>query len=387
MGVCTTDLSYANEEQVFCILEDVCGTLKRPTASSRIYCQKAVNFDQQQNFIDDEQVRATASEFASIKGPKNPGTASFDTYVKPSGTAGTAPEVNTLLRCGLGTATPDPGVSVVYTLANQLESLSLWILKGNVMFAMRGCGVDTVDWNISGNAIASMSWGLQFMEQSWAGTYPCNMNAVQGTTVITMATKGAQLYCVGMPVKVGTDDNNGAGYVISAVNYTLNTITIPALLTAQGTNPTIAPWYPTSSAEVGAPVHGKMGIVTIGGANAVILSSKISLKNNLKYYTDEKNGLWTPERFGRPAKRQVTGQIDMNLLSMGPSYFYRAEYQVNDALIIPCGNVAGYMMKLTIPYAEYTTPKIGGDAEFTESLAFKAIASATMNDEISATYY
>lgn len=387
MAVCTTDLSFSNQEQVFAVLEDVCGTLKLPSGSNRIYCTKAVTFDQSQSFQADEQIRASASELPSLKGAKAPGSTTLETYVKPSGTPGTAPEADILFRCALGTKTVDPGVSVVYSLANQLESLSLWVLKGSVMFAFRGCGIDSAGFNISGNAYGSVSWGLQYMEQKWAGTVAANDTCGIGKETIQLPTGGAQLYCASMPVKVGTDDNNGAGYVISAVNYSLDTITIPALLTNQGSNPTIAPWYPTSSAEVGEPVFGKLGIVTISGANAVILNSKVDLKNNLKYYTDEKNNTWTAERFARPKRRSVEGSLDMNLLAMGPSYFYRAEYQVSDALLIPCGNVSGYMMRLSIPYAEYTTPKIGGDDEFTQSIGFKGVASASLNDEFSIMFY
>ena len=40
-------------------------------------------------------------------------------------------------------------------------------------------------------------------------------------------------------------------------------------------------------------------------------------------------------------------------------------------------------MNLNVPYAEYSTPKLSGDEEFIQDVAFDGIGSATMNDELS----
>ena len=37
MANCTLDFAFANEEEAFIIKEDVCGTRKKPTSSSRIF--------------------------------------------------------------------------------------------------------------------------------------------------------------------------------------------------------------------------------------------------------------------------------------------------------------------------------------------------------------
>jgi hypothetical protein len=122
--------------------------------------------------------------------------------------------------------------------------------------------------------------------------------------------------------------------------------------------------------------------VTIGGQNAVVLDASVSINNNLKFYTDEKNNSWTPEQFSRPKTRDISGSLNIYYLQQGPSYFYRAEYQIPNAIVIPVGNVAGKIMELSIPYAEYGTPKVSGTDEFQEALPFKALASSG-NDELS----
>jgi len=383
---CASDFAYSNEEQVYVILEDVCGTLKKPTGANRLYGTKPCDFTQDQQFIDDEQIRSSASERSPIKGTKPPGTLGIGTYIKPSGTLGVAPEADVLLQCLMGKkATPS---TVDYTLENQLDSFSAYVLKGHTMFAFRGVVVQSASFNIAGNAIGTIDFSCQFMEQKQAGTAITVSDCATSIETIVMSPGKAQLYTTGMYVVVGDDDNTDAGYLITEVNYTNNTIKIsPALAGAgEGIGATIAPWVPTVSAEVGTPIHGKLGLVTISGANAIVLAAKVDMNNNIKFYIDEKNNVWTAENFGRPKKRRIEGSVDLNFLKAGVSYFYRAEYQVGNALVIPCGNVAGYIVELQIPYAEYRTPKISGAEEFQQNVPFLAVASASLNDEFKIVY-
>lgn len=384
MTNCATRFAYANEEECFAIVETSCGTLKKPTAGDRMYSTDPVAFKQAQNFEEDEQIRATASEFAPLKGVKNPGDWSLDSYVKPSGARGTPPEHDVLFQClmGAGALVAGPPRSYRYTLANQLDAMSLWTKKGHTVFAFRGTAVEQAVFNVAGGELSKINWSGQYMEQLWAGTTVANDTCGAGSTVIQLNTGAAMLYVEGMYVEVGTDDNGGNGYLLTDVNYTNDTITIPSLNTNQGVNPTISPWWPTSSAEVGVPQHGKQGIVTIDNTPSVILSATVTLKNNIKFYIDEKNNVWTAERFGRPGKRMVTGNINHYFLERGATYFYKAEYEVSDALVIPVGNVAGFIMNINIPYARYETPEVSGDEEFEQPMDFKGIASAAGNDEI-----
>jgi len=387
MSNCATNFAYANEEEMFIVKEANCGTLTKPGSSNKVYTIGPLDFSYEQEFIDDEQIRASASRLSPIKGRKMPGDWGCSTYVKPSGTKGTAPEHDVLFDCAMGNKTVNAGTSVVYSLANQLDSFSAWVKKGHTVFAMRGCTVQGAEFMVSGDAIASVNWSGNFMEQKWAGTCKSSGTYNTGASVITLATGGHELYCVGMYVEIGDDDNSGAGYRITDVNHNQNKITVtPTLQSDQGANPTIAPWLPTASAEVGTPVHGKLGMVTVDGQDAIILSAGVTLTNNIKYYIDEKNNQWTAERFGRPGYRDLEGSLELYFLKRGPSYFYRAEYQVANALIVPAGNVAGYIMNLSIPYAEYRTPSITGDEEFQQTVPFVGVASATLNDEFEITF-
>jgi hypothetical protein len=378
------DFAFSNEEQAFVKLEAACGTLIKPTVTDRVYTVGPVDFGWEQEDLEDGQIRASASRLSPKKGRKTPGDFSFTTYVKPSGTPGTAPEHDVLFQCLMGTKTIDPGVKVTYSLANQLDSFSIWLKKGHTAFALRGCTVNSAEFGIAGEGIATVRWGCNSMEAKFAGTVTSPANLTAGTTIIQLETGGAAMFVAGMYVQIGTDTNTAAGYLISSVNYNLDRITVATpLATEQGTGATIASWLPTASAEVGTPVLGKLGMVTIAGVDAIIRSAGLSITNNIKYYIDEKNNVLTAERFGRPKMREVNGSLNLYFLKRGVSYFYRSAYQIANALVIPAGNVAGYIMELNVPYAEYKTPKISGEEELIQDLAFMGVASATLNDEMS----
>jgi hypothetical protein len=387
MSNCATDLAYSNQEQCFVETEVTCGTLKKPTSSGRIFTVGPVDFGQERELLEDAQIRAAASQMPGIRARLLTGDFSFTTYVKPSGSAGTVPEAGKLLAAAFGKETVTPGSKVEYTLEDQLDSLSIWFKKGHTVFALRGATIESVNFTVKGDEIAQMKFSGKFMERLWAGEAPANDTCNIGKSTIQMASKGSLRFCAGMYVAVGTDDNSGGGYLLTNVNYTNDTITIsPTLGTSQGVNPTIYPWLPTAAAEVGEPVHGKLGIVTVGGRNMVVLSAELTLTNNIKYYDNEKNDAWTAERFGRPGKRNVEGTISAFFLKEGAGYFYKADYHQMDALIIPAGNVSGKILELSIPYAEYKAPKISGTEEFIQELSFRGVASASLNDELKATF-
>jgi hypothetical protein len=384
---CASDLAYANQEEAFVALEDVCGTLKFPTGSQRFYTVGPMDFGQERELLEDMQIRASASQLPQIRSRLLTGEFSFETYVKPSGSLGVVSEHDLLFQAAFGDKDVNPSTDVQYTLEDQLDSLSLFVKKGHTVFAMRGATIESVEFIVAGDAIATLRWSGKFMERLWAGEVAAVGACGLAIQEITLAPTGATRYTVGMRIEVGTDDNGGAGYLIDDVNYTNDTIHITeGLGTDQGTAPTIYPWWPTGGAEVGEPAHGKLGLVTVSGQPAIVTAANVTLTNNIKYYDNEKNNTWTAERFGRPGKRAVEGSLTVFFLKQGPSYFYRSDYRITDALVIPVGNVNGKIMEISIPYAQYKAPKITGTEEFQQEISFIGVASAALNDELAVTF-
>jgi hypothetical protein len=379
--------SLANEEQLFVKKEQVEGTLVYPTATDMVLAVGAATTNQEIEFLDDAQVRARRSRSTPIKARTNPGSWSFNTYVKPSGVAGTKPETDVLWECLMGDNTPTPNVKIDYTLdsTTNLPSFSLLRKVGHTVFYMAGCTVNQGEVNVSGADIASVAWSGQFMKWYRAG------HSILATTTAApddhIHVDDATRYTELSRVTIGSATNTGLGFLVTGVNYTTNTLAIsPAVGAVVNSGSAVEAWFPANGVEVGAPVHGKLGYLTIDTNTAIVLSATITINNNIKYYTDLKNGLVVPTIYGAPGFRDVSGTLRLYFYKNMPTYFYRSDYQIQDALIVPAGSVAGKIMEISCPKIEYKTPVISGDEEIMIELPFTAVGGAAGDDEIKVTF-
>ncbi len=386
MSNCALDFAFANEEECFAVVEGACGSLTKPGVGDRIYSVGPVDIGQEREWLNDEQIRASASAFSRLRARKMPGEWNMNSYTKPSGSVGSAPEHDVLFQCAMGNGGAGGG-GYQYTLANQLDSFSLWVKKGHTVFAARGTTVNVADFGVTAEEVSGISWSGQYMEQLRAGTHQYLSTVSISATTIPIGVAGCRKFSEGMFIHVGDSTNGVTGYELTDVNYTTGVITISPALEQEEVNPLITPWWPIASSEVGTPGHGKMGVVTINDAPAIIISARVTLTNNVKYYVNEKNGLWTAERFGRPGRRAVEGEVELHYVRNATEYFYYADEGISSALVIPVGNVAGYIMNLGVPYAEYGSPKISGEEEYVQNLPFVGVADAAAgNDEFVITF-
>ncbi len=380
-------LALASEEILFAVKETEAGTLAYPTSTDVIRAVGTANVNQADELLEDGQLSNRRSRLSKIKGRTNPGTWSFTTYTKPSGVLGTAPEHDILFECAMGKKATGSGNSIEYTFdsANVLPSFSLWRRVGHSVFAAAGCTVNQMGISVTGASISQISWSGEFMKWYRAGTSALSADADALDTEIVVVD--SKLYTPKMKIKIGTLDNSGSGFTISAVNYSTNTLTIsPALTDDVEIGDVVSPWLPTPSYKSGQPIHGKLGIVKIAGQDAIILESSIQVTNNIKYYVDEKNGVMYPTIYGTPTFRDVTGTLRLYFYQNIPGYFYKSEYQIQDALIIPAGDKSGSIMEISCPRIEYETPSLEGDTEVMVSLGFTAVGSATGDDEMKITF-
>lgn len=378
--------SLANEEKVFVKKETVEGTLVYPDSSNAVLVTAASGIGSEIEFIDDAQLRAGRSKLSPIKGRTHPGSWSMNTYLKPSGVEGTAPEADVLFECLMGKKTPDPGVKVTYSLDSSinLPSFSLWVKKGHTVFAMEGCTVNAADFGISGNEICTVGWSGNFM-QWYRGGYSYAASAVSASAS-TVTVTDATLFSGENKMKIvlGSDDNGGDGYLITDINYNTNVITFsPVAVSGCAKDAVVCGWTPDTSTEVGSPVHGKITSVTIDGTPATLLASSLTITNNIKYYEDEMNQQWYTTAYGTTGWREVGGSLSLYFRKPTTTYFYRSEYQIQNALIITAGSLTGKKCEFNMPKIEYRTPVLSGDAEVLMEVPYIAVASASLDDEIS----
>ena len=374
--------SLANEEKVFVKKESPEGTLAYPTSANTVLVTGASALAQDIEFIDDAQLRSSRSKLSPIKGRTRPGEWSLTTYCKPSGTLGVAPEADPLFECLMGKKTTPSGVLYGLDSSVNLGSCSIWVKKGHSVFALEGCTVNTATFNIAGGEIVSISWAGQFMKWYRGGSD-------QAQTAVTAAethvhVHDAKRFTPKMKISIGADTKTGVGYTISTVDYAgniLNISDVGGFVTGCALNAEVAGFVPTVT-EVGTPVHGKITQVTVGSLLATLISAQVVITNNIKYYEDEMNGQWYPTAYGTTGFRNIEGTMGLYFRKPTMQYFYKSEYQLQDALVIQCGELAGKRMKINMPKIEYRTPKISGDEEVMVEIPYVAVASASLDDEV-----
>jgi len=381
--------SLANEEQVFVKMEDPEGTLVYPAGTDAVLITAASAIGAEIEFLDDEQLRGGRSKLSPIKGRTTPGEWSMNTYIKPSGTLGTDPEATVLFeslmgkKSGGGNSTP-----VVYGLDADvnLPSFSLWVKKGHTVFGMEGCTVNTAEFTIAGGEIVSVVWGGNFMQWYRAGTAYAVGDVTGSASTVTVDDATRFSGKNRMKINLGADNNGGDGYVMTDINYTTNVITFsPIAAIGCSDGDAITGWYPVGAAEVGAPVHGKITSVTIDDYPATLLSCSISMTNNIKYYEDEMNQSWYAKAYGA-FMRDISATLSLYFRKPSTTYFYRSEYQIQDALKILVGDVDGKKCEFHMPQIEYRTPVLSGDEEVMMEIPVVAVATATLDDEFTITF-
>ena len=381
--------SLANEEEIFIKKEDPEGTLVYPGATDYLLAMGVSTFGQDDELLDDGQLRGGRSRLSPIKGRTHPGNWNYTTYVKPSGALGTAPEADVLFEGLFGKKTVNEGASVVYSLdaSVNLPSHSLWVKKGHSIFAMEGCTTNVGEFAVSGSEIGQIAWSGQFMKWYKAGTAKLTQDVLTGAT--TCVVDVAERFSTEkIKIQIGDDDNGGDGYLITHVNYDTKVITFTPQLAGAGesSGAKVKGWWPTTGTEVGAPVFGALGICTLDEKNFKILSSVLTFTNNIKYYEDEKNGELYATTYEAIGWRDVAGVLTLYFYKGAKGYFYRSASQIQDALIIPCGDTPGKIMEISCPTIEYKTPSLSGDEEIIMELPYQAVGTVAQDNEITLTF-
>jgi hypothetical protein len=400
---------------------------------------------QELELLDDKQLRYGRSKKTPIAGRFNPGKFSFPTYIKTtpvnSGGKLMAGEQDVLLRSALGTGTtidaPSTKTQLKYNMTNTANpSFTLWIKKDHTLFIGIGSTINTAKFDIKGSDVGSINWDGEFMQMLIAGTSSIPNGVVASalgtvSAVSVDATHG-DMYDVGAVIEFvkadGTRVNNtGAGYAITAINADTLSIS-PELAEDLASGTQVTGYIPYSDGATkheeiltSVPIHGKRGLMKIrprtfaaleGGTVADIASStstiivteaSITLNNNIKYSTDEKNDSFYAKDFFVSEFRNVEGTLTLYFRQNDAKRFKDALLQNKFELFVPCGdctltNVAsstnvtvanagsGYEGKgfvLHLSHIQFKTPTIAGETEVMQTLAFSALATPTgMDDEL-----
>lgn len=384
----SSTIAMGRETVVYWVPETTSGTLAEPVAGDLVLPINTPTATQDRETFDDAQIRNTRSRLTSIAGRYLAGTWNFDTYIKPSGTKGTAPQEDRLWTGLMGTKTTLDGTSVTYNLAGvttDLSSYSMWMKYGHTVMMCTGATVNQAVVRVEGRNPGQISWSGGFMKRLWTGTSTLLSAIADATTTTVVSIRDAtSLYNIGSIIKV---DNEAMK--VTAVDGTTATVTRKYQGTsaaAHSNGATVDPWWPTSGTEVGSPVHGRLGYVQLDSSNYNTLTNEVTITNGIKYYEEEKNGEDFASAYGTPEARAADARVTVYFRKEDTKRLKDAWSFRTIALTIPCGDTAGTIFELILGQAKITSPAITGDAERIQELAIQPFASGAYNDEVIARY-
>jgi hypothetical protein len=345
MGVNTFE--YGDDVVGYCKLESTFGTGVSPAATDAF---KALSI-LMQPVVDwrlAEDNKKTRSQMESAAG-RSSATWSAECYFRPSGSLGVAPDIGELLKLVMGTEAVVASTSVTYTLLKDMTGLFATIFKDLTSmqefvtsaivqrFSISGNGEDYIRMTFSGVAKQYGKVGRVLADGSGGGAT---------SLIVDDADDLAQWGLV----QIDTDDNSGAGFLISALDHDTETATIPAA--SWDNNDPITAFLPTATLT-GDPVMGVDGQISLDGdaTQVKFLDWTINVDTGLDLLNRE-YGVTSPSDVTMPNSRQVTA--DLRMLIKQDETHLNSLFQRKQAqdLFVTVGDTATKRAKFDMPNFE-----------------------------------
>jgi hypothetical protein len=254
--------------------------------------------------------------------------------------------------------------SVYYRQLTTSPSFSLWIETDHFVQAMAGCSVTSLSLGVNNEGAVTLNFSGQGMTMIWAGTDALDGAAAGEQNDIVVAD--AKRYKVGAYIwnVTAEDDNSGAGYEITAIDYTTETLTLGTALPVGGWSDgdVIKGFLPTASV-IGTPVESRHTAVEIDGVAGKFRANDWTFNVPKQYLRDEV-GTEHPEDYLED-KRDLSSTLNVYFRKEDGKYFYDG-YQGNEVPIeLVFGNTGGSKMaiymkrcRLSVPTVAFETPAV-----------------------------
>lgn len=341
------------------------------------------------------------------------GTFSLPVYLKRTGTNTTGvPSLQTLLKNAMGRETVG-GSDITYALYRNTDPLlnfSMVHRKGGMTFDCTGCFVTDLSIPFQATAdeaaIGRATFAGQFYKMLWAGQTTITAQCSTPFTTVKVATtdlapydgtssaavRVAGKFCVGATVElVGVNTPPATGSVITAINPGTGDITVsPAI--AGGGGPyaigtVLRGWAPTES-ETGTEISGHKGVMVYDAQNfTALLSGTVHLTIPRRALVEEKNGqdFATDDCF--EGKRKVTVEgirayFDPVGTPKQDLFYALSDRLTKKAITIDIGNAQGYIYQFSMGNVICQQPKLSGSGIVELEMTQAAMASASLDDEL-----
>ena len=225
------------------------------------------------------------------------------------------PDARQFLRCGFGSETIG-GSSVTYGLsAAQTGPLpfQLWCENAGLLGRMaKGCFVEELKFAVANDSYPMFDASGFFAVYAEAGRATATANIATAATSFTPTpTNDHWKFDVDAIIQIGTDNNSGTGYRITAINRTSGLITFSPALAGAGGSAQVLPYTPfafgaSGSGAGGSPIPTFRNTATIGGVSLLFAGCDVSIKHNWSEVRPVGNQSFAD---ANPGYREVSGTI------------------------------------------------------------------------------
>lgn len=410
---CGMNIATVIEEKIYIAPEINCGELAYPKdCTDCVLVIDAVDFNAQSQLIADRQLRPTRSRRIPMLGKVSPAEFTLKTYVKPSGeyinNKLLSPQEGKLLKYALGIEEYVPKIesynipgyhtdnlsptgitqAQIYRLKSTPESFSLQINLGHTVYAISGSTINEVRYVGSGDKEAEYTFSGNGMKLYRATVSIAKEITYDGVNTY-IKVENPEYFTPAM--KIYLEDATGNlygrknGYTIKEIIFDTTSagapynhyLVIEEEITAtirQGESQTIYPQIPEGCIDYGYPQFGKYGITLLNGQPMIITSQNVTLKNNIKYYDNEKNGVPFATAYGAVKPREVDVEVSAYFRPEFASFYYKHYSISRDTLLIPAGDIEGRICEQYMPNVVQEAPSYRGNEEVEITLKGQAIS-------------
>lgn len=347
-------IGRAMEQIVYCVKETTRGTIAFPSdATTKVICGAAV-IEQTPNYTPSDDVQNTLDLIDEFKDQMPPGTWSFDTYLRPSGTAGTAPMARAVLEAHYGVETVG-GSDVTYSQATSKPSFSMWMQHGHTIKWARGCASTSLATDLSSTGAVKLSFSGECMEMGWAGTGEVNGIVTDSPTVVLAAGDGKK-YTAKSRVMFAADDNSGAGYVISSIST--DTLTMAENVTVA--DEAVIKGYIPDDATTAAAVENLDTSLTVDSVATTFKTITVNYGSPVAFQSTENTGTGFAEEYVED-KRTIDTTAEIVYRQDDATYLRDAVTNETVPIVITMGTTAGKIATLNLPTTNITAFTEGVD--------------------------
>lgn len=380
------DIILSRQHKIFCAAESTPGTLVYPAATDLVIPAGNGTISQVPSYTDSEEIKDSRSLMDQFEDARPAGKWQFPMYLRPDSTLGNKPQAAAVFKALFGQEAVNAGTSVVYSLASSLPSLSMWVKYGDVVLFAAGATVDQMQVGVTRKGAVKLTMSGGFMYMGWCGVSALSA-AIDGTgtPVTSIPVVKASRFVQGCHISIGNDDNGGAGYEVTDVDTSTNTLTIsPGCDTAQSSGAEVKAVLPAGT-EVGSPVEMRKCSIQLDGVDKKLMSIDCSVVNNIKYLEEEISDQEYPTAY-IPDRRAVSGKLGVLFREDDLDYFALGYAGTENALSIIMGDSAGHRATLAMPRTRLTVPDVNPQSPTVQlSMDFTSLGQSG-EDEVTLTF-